>query len=489
MKKTLLLIAFLCFIQNLYASEPFKIGNWTYYPKENPKSKFNQSIRKMSIDNDILSIITVDGEFCYSSFNSKTGVFDSLKLSNVKKMGTVLDLNFDSEGNIWILQSSGLFVVEADSLRKVTAENFDGPDYYKYACFSKNQFTKELYLTLGWYVWKVKPEGLEEINLKDSGTNAYFFNNSTQGRMYFKENGVASFTSGKRDTLFYFDFKKMKPENIFSFKDLGIKEYYDQDSVFPLNPTRLKSSGYEDYLQLNYYNQPQYQISLLGHLYKITDNSKAEILSLEAPEGLEITAINDFSVTESGRIFAMVKYFQNDSLMPYYYFTEHTPEGKLVFSDRFPELPSDNLNTPGVVSRYTAVRSFLVIGEEIYFNSTNGTHCGILKYTPQSSGIESESAGEFKLVLLGVKSIYPNPTSSEARISFFCYTPIADKLEYSVYDYMGKEYENANIELINFDTSKGKGELKVDLSGMPPGPKYIMLKAGEETATAPIMVK
>lgn len=116
----------------------------------------------------------------------------------------------------------------------------------------------------------------------------------------------------------------------------------------------------------------------------------------------------------------------------------------------------------------------------------------LIKYNPEPQGIDdSEIEGKNMPDKLWVFNTYPNPARNSVVLDFYCRPGHLKDLSVEIYDAMGQRFTQKvdNYEIISYDTRIGDGKMKVDLSGVGTGPRYIMLKVQGDSYTTGVISK
>jgi hypothetical protein len=221
-----------------------------------------------------------------------------------------------------------------------------------------------------------------------------------------------------------------------------------------------------------------------------TEFRKIEIPYIDSVEA-EYCWICDFEAVNSNLIALSLKIGKGE---------EVEEENRIIFIDRtgkvryeaiLPKLLPDgpNSNNTGKEVQFTQARELRVMGNSLYMVASGGDHLGVLEFKlPDISGIEAETE-RLHIPTIDIDKIYPNPVSSNVSLVFRCKQEDAQKLKVELYDYLGRRYEIGSYEVTEYNPAIYEGTININISGIPAGPKYIMLKNSEESEIIGIMVK
>jgi hypothetical protein len=108
--------------------------------------------------------------------------------------------------------------------------------------------------------------------------------------------------------------------------------------------------------------------------------------------------------------------------------------------------------------------------------------------TAATNVIEEDIETNGLIGYLWIFNSYPNPVRGQMNMNFYCSPRFIDEMIIEIYDNLGRKFDIPPFEIMAYNTENGRGKLSLDLSSLPKGPKYLMLKTNGDYYTQPIMV-
>lgn len=164
-------------------------------------------------------------------------------------------------------------------------------------------------------------------------------------------------------------------------------------------------------------------------------------------------------------------------------FNLECPEDVFIFVDKNKKMtnmgrlkPSPIYNTVLTISNVLNMPA----GQVFYSLSGGG---GFLVYDPSGTGVNQTE----EVSTIMVYNAYPNPTRSTINLLFLNWTKKVEEIKTELYNYLGQCISILRPEEINIDDVYGYGTMQLDLTGIPNGAYYLVVKNKNDMVTIPVV--
>jgi hypothetical protein len=385
-------------------------------------------------------------------FNINSQISEHYEISNIK--GVACD-NF--QRTWWHSGDDGFFFLRNDSIISVNEqiEKESGAivgTNTNFVTDSKSNLWFSNFKT----VYKVDKDSLIKFNLENMGIYSMAFDPNCIAI----SNDLIGVNNNSWDTLFIINSlntaqkQKVAIHNFDIPKTSLINKIYGYKSGFYLliKTNALDASLEQEYQLWKYSNNSLVKINLDYEL----DKYYLKHISIDPNSGY-ITALLDYPKkidTNDSALYSKVYIFSN--------------ELKIEKSIDLPFIAS-GYNTPIIQDSYFK-DSVLWLGF---------SPLGLIKIDLKSSSVENaEYSGNDELF---IHTVYPNPTSNQSSVYFFCIPDKINDLKVALYNSMGEEVKQVDYNLTEFDYNTGLGRFSFNTQGISKGFYILALKLGNNT--------
>ena len=467
--------------------------NWTYYPVSPNLVRIPCCNLRIAGD----SLYTIRDNAIWSEYYPDTLYTFDINSEKYYPLfplpKPIFDYTVDDNGNIWILAEK-LWKYDGDSLFTVEVFPESTPNE-KWSLWT-SKFSKspkgDIFFGNGNRLYQIsngvvsKYYDFQEI-FKTEEVPVYFMNNGAGNEMLWIDDDFVFWGAPMlSDSVIFMDLENPEDYKSYKFDSLCVS-----DSSYTVN---LRAYNDDLFILLRKYNN----IGIRGQyraLYSFKDENIKEIKLEYLEENYLHLLIHDFKIDPKGNLMFSISRFEpdeeiNDTLR-YDEIVFFDQDGNLIEIYPTPEMYNDVSGYTTHKYQYWGASNLMIYNNNIYAAPfLRRYHQGIIRLSPDHLvGIDDEEGiegGGFKLV--HISTAFPNPVKDFVTIKFFCIPTLYSDFEINVYDYLGREYENVSYEILDYNSREGWGHAKVSLELLPKGPKYVILKAQEETDCVNIML-
>ena len=397
-------------------------------------------------------------------------------------------------GNIWILAKK-LWKYDGDSLYKVDVfpESIPNDEWNTWTSKFSISPDGDIFFGYGQRLYQLF-EGevqmfynFQEL-FKFDNPPGYFMDNGSGNEMVWIDDYFIFWGAPMLcDSIIYVDLDNPDDHKSYKFENLDIR-----DSSFTVWLKTYKGELFINVVKAYNAGIP----GMFKGLYSFKNEELKEIKLGYLEENYFHLLIHDFEVDSKGNLVFSISRFEphpeiNDTLrIDEFVFFDR--EGTLIDVYPTPIMLTDLNSVTTREYQYWGADDLVNYNDRIYAAPLSSWyHQGIIRLTPEHLvGIDDEESieGGVKFELVHISSAAPNPVKDFVTIKFFCIPTLYSDFSINVYDYMGKEYKNVSYEILDYNSREGWGHAKVSLELLPKGPKYVILKAQEETDCVNIML-